>query len=105
MAEVAFGDFVANCLRGVPQAFGDDSWANMRCFGKLADLALPAANENGAAAGACGGFQIGNAIADHIAIFQPDAHIDCSSLEHGDAGLTALAFLTKLTDLCVGVMQ
>jgi hypothetical protein len=104
-AENVLRDFVADGLRGIPQTFSDDRRANVRRFGELAYFALPAADENGAATGARGGFEIGNAVANHVAIFKRDVHVGRGLLEHGDAGLATIAFLPQLADLCFGMMQ
>lgn len=105
MFEFTGCDFVANFLSGVPEAFGDECRADVRSFGELADFAFPAADEDWTATGARGGFEVGDAVADHVAIFQIDAHIGCGLLEHRDAGLAAVAFLAELADLCFGMMQ
>ena len=98
-------DFVADFLSGVPKAFGYECGANVRSFGELADFAFPAANEDRTAPGAGGGFEIGDAVANHVAIFEVDAHVGCGLPEHRNAGFAAVAFLAELADFCVWVMQ
>jgi hypothetical protein len=105
MAEVVLRYFVANFLGGVPQTLGYECRANVRGFGELADFTFPATDENGTATGARGGFEVGDAVADHVAIFEGDAHIGCGLLEHGNAGFAAVAFLTEFGDFCFGMMQ
>jgi hypothetical protein len=105
LAEVALRDFVTDFLRGVPQTLGHERRANVGRFGELADFAFPATDENGTATGARGCFKIGDAVTDHVAIFQRDAHIGCGLLEHCDAGFAAVAFLAEPGDFCFGMMQ
>ena len=103
--DFAVRDFVADHLGGFPQTFCNDGRADVRRFGELTDFAFPATDENRAATCTRGGFKIRNTIANHVAVFQVDAHVGGGLLKHGDAGLAAVAFLAELADFCVGVVE
>jgi hypothetical protein len=77
----------------------------MRPLGELANFALPATYKNRSAPGAKSCKQIGNAVSDHIAFRKRHLQIGSCLFQQADFGLTAMAALPKIAQLCLGVMQ
>lgn len=98
-------DFRSNDLGCFPKIFGDEGGPRFGRWGKLADFALPAANEDYPASGARSGKQIRNSIADHVALFEWNLQVAGRPLEQSYLGFAATAAPPQFRQLCSRMVE
>src|SRR5579859_6810396 len=88
--------FRANDLRSLPQVSRHKCRVDIRTS-KSTDLTFPASNENGSATGTRSCKQIGDSVANHVALSQRNAKVRSRLLQQSGLGLSTPTALPELS--------
>ena len=97
--------FGLNEKGSVPETLRYEGRLNMRSLGELTDLALPAADEDSAAASSLSSQQVGYAISNHVAFLERHLEFHSRLLEQTDLRFAAAAGLAEIRSLRFRMMQ